>query len=262
MIDLKIYDKIIKKSKYIILLVVCFLLFTGDIGIDVLAAQNVDKDAECSLLLKVPNAYKEELKDEVIPIRLYRIADVTDAGTFADLDGYESLGLSQLSMDATAKELEDKAAEVVDYLKADEGKGDTVASPYRTMNIENNQAGASDLETGMYLLYMNDYKKGDDRYSALPYIIFLPASFQWQDADGNNISEWNYNLIAELKFSKNGRGQNPVDPITPPQTPEDNPEGEKTGDMTNVEKYYGIAIFFGLVFIIVFLSRRRHKAVE
>lgn len=255
--DLNKY-RIIEKIKYAIFLMSCFLLLFEIGKLEISASEDVDKDAECSLVINIPHAYRSELEDNSIPVRIYRIAEMTETGVYKEIEECESLNLDQLSFDATAKDLEEKASLAVELLKIDVGDGDKIIKPYREFDIVNNKGSVTGLETGLYLLYMDDYLSGKNKYSALPYIIFLPGTVEWQNSEGNTVKEWNYDLVVELKLSSSENIRDHIEIET-------HPEGSGnvyTGDRTNVNQLYTVAIFFGLLFMIVFLSKRQNRKTE
>lgn len=73
----------------------------------VTAATAVETGRECSVTVELDGS-SEELKSLSIPVKLYRVAEVSESGNYTMLPGYESLKLSEVDSDTSAQEWEEK----------------------------------------------------------------------------------------------------------------------------------------------------------
>ena len=73
----------------------------------VTAATAVETGWECSVTVELDGS-SEELKSLSIPVKLYRVAEVSESGNYTMLPGYESLKLSEVDSDTSAQEWEEK----------------------------------------------------------------------------------------------------------------------------------------------------------
>lgn len=189
-----------KKIKYNMVFVAFFVFLLGSFGLNVQAETKVNKDTTCSITFKIPKAYQSQLQKEEIPVRLYRIADITEQGFYNDVQGYESLKLSEMCGDVTAQQLEEKAAEASKLLKADVWKEQPEVTPEYELLIVNNQVSAEELAQGLYLVCVKATQKGQESYQALPYIISLPCLIELENSAGEAVQEWKYDLEVDLKL--------------------------------------------------------------
>lgn len=263
-IMIKIIRKIKKKN---ILLAVCLLLFLAGAELETQAAESDGETSQCSITFEIPKAYQKELQSESIPVRLYRIADMAENGAYEDITGCESLKLSELSTDATAQKLEEKAKEAARLLQAETWQESPVIAPDRQFQIVKNQANADDIEPGLYLVCVEPIQAGEYRYQALPYIISLPCLIEIEHNAGEVIQEWNYDIVVDLKLKCEKivlpEEPEPEEPKEPEDTPEEPEEKEleqeakvkyKTGDETKLKLLNVGVVLFGVLFLICLIT--------
>ena len=73
---------------------------------DTYAAEAIDLNQTCSLTVKVEagSQYEADLNQMTIPVNLYKVADVDVAGNYTELEGFQGIGLDQISDQTTADE--------------------------------------------------------------------------------------------------------------------------------------------------------------
>lgn len=270
--------KMIRKFTYICLMMAILMLFLSweklkvyaDAGEEVHTLEKMELTKLCTLTFEIPQAHKSALQAETIPVRLYRIADMTEDGAYRDMKGYEKLHLSKLSFSMTAHQLDEKAKEAAKFLNATIWEEEPATTPTREIDIIKNQGIATDIEAGLYLVCVKQISIGNNNYEALPYILSLPSLLKALDNNGNQELEWKYDLLVDLKIGYSKSPQIPEEPpkeINPPEksTPPANPPSDivikhKTGDDTNVTLLLFGTIFLGISFAVVyFLDKRSRK---
>ena len=110
--------KTIKKGSALALALA--LMLSAAVLPKVYAAFGIDTEKSCSLTFELDGQY-EELDSLVIPIDLYKVADVKENGEYTVLSGYEDLDLTSISDKTTAEDWEKlagKAMELVESLAA------------------------------------------------------------------------------------------------------------------------------------------------
>ena len=269
---MKFGRNVMGKNKYALVFVI-FLMFALFMNAEnVKAAADVDISLPCSLTFKIPQAYQDELQAEEIPVRLYRIADMTATGEYVDLAGYESLKLNELSHYATAEQFEQKAKKAAKLLKVNVWQDTPATEPYAELNIVNNQGTVNQLEPGLYLVCVKPMKIGKMQYQALPYIISLPNLLEEKDDIGNVLQSWNYDLEVDLKLSckdttskkeevpENIPDVEPVDiPVKDFSSESEEIKKYKTGDDMILPLAACAVVFFGIAFMIVWALEKKNE---
>lgn len=188
------------------------------------AATNVSVEASCSVRFEIPSAYQTELQSQTIPIRLYRIAEITEYGQYKDIPGYESLHLGSLSTDTTAEQLKAKAQLVASYLNVDTWEATPATTPDYEFNITNNVGTQEIMFSGLYLVCVKTTTVGNATYHALPYIISLPTLIETTSGVGQSDLSWVYDLTVDLKLGCERMTPPPTPLPTKPPVPEPTPE--------------------------------------
>lgn len=203
-------------------------------------AANVDTAADCSVSFVVPAAYRSELVSQELFVRLYRIADITEYGRYADIPGYEDLQVSTLSEQTTAEQLKLLAQKAATHLQVSEWEEIPEMTPDYELTISNNEGNCSDMRSGLYLVCVKTTKVGNATYHALPYIISLPTLIETGNGDAERELTWVYDLEIDLKLkcerqtvTPTPKPTNPPVPIPSPEvTPDPVPQPEVTPDPT------------------------------
>ena len=116
---------------------------------DVNAANGIDVDEDCSIHFELSGDLDKEfseLKDLEVPVKLYKVADVTVSGIYNSLEEYKGLDLEKVDSDTTAARWEEMAQ------KAQEIVTETKKEPTAEVVLENGKGVAENLKTGMYLV--------------------------------------------------------------------------------------------------------------
>lgn len=258
-----------KIKKLIWILLLCMLL--QDAKTQAYAAETLDKDRMCGMLMKVPTAYHEKVKNTEISVRIYRVAAIKEDGSFENLPGLESLAFDGITLDITARKLEQKAEETAVFLRVKNWEDVSMVTPYREFVLINGEAAISNIETGMYLVCMKPFEQEGENYLALPYLIFFPTLVTTSDPAGNQQQEWNYDLTVDLKLGCKEKTQTVTEDI--PKTEEtredvteeyETPQEPakvryKTGDEENLVFWGGITLLSGGIFMGICIFEKRRK---
>ena len=152
------------------------------------ALDAINTEAECVLSIKATGGY-EELVTAQIPVKLYQVATVDKYAQFTAVEGFESLGLSDLDDQITASDWETKSALATQIVE------DEQVEPVVEATISGGLGLINDLEVGMYLVTMDPVKTAEYEYVFSPYLITLPSHSYFQDGDDT----WQYVVEVGLK---------------------------------------------------------------
>lgn len=151
------------------------------------AATGIDTDRDCSVSFQLDGTF-QELESLEIPVKLYQVAKVDEAGDYETLTGFESLDLESVDHETTAREWEEKASQAVQIIE----KGDNI-QPAQTTTVEEGEEG---LSTGMYLVEAQQVQSPEYTYSFTPYLLALPDNYY---SDTNPDDSWVYDVTTGLK---------------------------------------------------------------
>ena len=153
------------------------------------AADAIDVDRkDCSVEFSVGGTY-EELKTSDLMVNLYKVASVDKTGTYTPVKDFDTLDLSELSMEDAAA----SAAQWQDRAKAAEEMLTDSILPTKETVIHNGTAEVRDLETGLYLVQVDQLVTANHVYTFTPYLIALPNNYYGQGKSDT----WVYNLTGE-----------------------------------------------------------------
>lgn len=262
-----------KIKKLIWILLLCMLL--RDAKTQVYAAETLDMDRMCGMLMKVPSAHREKVKNTEISVRLYHVADIKEDGSFENLPGLASPAFDRITSDTTARELERIAEETTLFLQVKNWEEIPMVTPYKEFVLTNGEVSVSDIRTGMYLVCMKPFEWNGEHYQALPYLISFPTLVTTSDLSGNRQQEWNYDLIVDLKLGCKKNTQTVTEDIPKTKETEEAEEYEdaeeyeapqepwrvryKTGDEENLVFWGGITVLFGGIFIGLCIYEKHRK---
>lgn len=168
------------------------------------AAGTIIQDRECELTVAVDTtqtvwgtgvgagASAEDFEHMIIPVKVYKVADVNASAEFTSTAEFEGLDFNIVMKDANAATWENLAKDAVEKLGNVE--------PTKTGEIANgNQAVISGLDVGMYLIvpqetFNSDYTR---KYVFTPYLTALPSSDYTQTGAGSD--DWQYDRTIYLK---------------------------------------------------------------
>lgn len=168
------------------------------------AAGAIIQDRECELTVAVDTtqtvwgtgvgagASAEDFEHMIIPVKVYKVADVNASAEFTSTAEFEGLDFNIVMKDANAATWEDLAKAAVEKLGNVE--------PTKTGKIANgNPTVISGLDVGMYLIvpqetFNSDYTR---KYVFTPYLTALPSSDYTQTGAGSD--DWQYDRTIYLK---------------------------------------------------------------
>lgn len=165
---------------------------------DVNAANGIDVDEDCSIHFELSGDLDKEfseLKDLEVPVKLYKVADVTVSGIYNSLEEYKGLDLEKVDSDTTAAQWEEMAQ------KAQEIVTETKKEPAVEVVLENGKGVAENLKTGMYLVAAEEVLSTGYAYQFTPFLISLPNNYY--ATSGND--DWVYDVTTSLKPEKESR---------------------------------------------------------
>lgn len=165
---------------------------------DVNAANGIDVDEDCSIHFELSGDLDKEfseLKDLEVPVKLYKVADVTVSGIYNSLEEYKGLDLEKVDSDTTAARWEEMAQ------KAQEIVTETKKEPTAEVVLENGKGVAENLKTGMYLVAAEEILSTGYAYQFTPFLISLPNNYY--ATSGND--DWVYDVTTSLKPEKESR---------------------------------------------------------
>ena len=168
------------------------------------AALAIDTEADCSLTVSVEDSdYKDDFNDMVIPVTLYRVADVDASGRFTSVEPFTKVDFGDVSNTTTADDWMKLAA---DAGKCLEGNPAIPEGNVSTVDVQKTQGQGSyatgtfeDLRTGMYLVVPADTYNADHtvKYTFTPYLTALPSSEYTLTGSGSE--DWEYDTVVGLK---------------------------------------------------------------
>ncbi len=254
-----------KKKKKLLLTMVLLVLASNTITVE---AAGITTEMS-TLRFEIPTAYEEQLQAETIPVRLYRIADITAAGHYVSLTGYESLKLEELFGKVTAQEWAKKADEAAQMLAVEQWQEEAATRPDFELSIYDNQAVQGEIPRGLYLVCVKSIHKNNRIYSALPYLLALPNLVETKTDSGEVLHSWNYNVTVDLKLSckqmeaPGGEVQVPQDSIPTSGKTEYLADIQikpyKTGDDYALPVTLIAAGLLGIVFFVIIGKSRKRK---
>lgn len=148
------------------------------------AADAVDTNASCSVEFSIGGDY-EDLKtiEGGVPINLYKVASIDEAGAYKAVQGFESLDLSSVEHDNSSADTWLKRAEEANKLIKD-------VTPAAAVITDAGNAVAANLSTGLYLVVAEEVKSTNYIYNFTPYLVSLPNNYYY--TGGNDT--WVYDL--------------------------------------------------------------------
>lgn len=163
------------------------------------AAEAVLTDELCSLQVSAEATGFTELMTLPTEVDLYKVAEISKAGNYTPIAGFESLDFSELDETTSAAQWESLAADAKNLLT-------DAISPAHTLTLDNGMALAEDLLTGLYLVDANQILSDYYQYDFKPYLISLPNNYYYPKMEDDT---WIYDLVGKnaigLKAEKTDR---------------------------------------------------------
>ena len=129
------------------------------------AASAIDVDRkDCSVEFSVGGEY-EELNTNDLSVKLYRVASVDKAGAYTPVSDFSGLDLSALS-----RENKDSAAKWLERAQAAEDMVTANTAVAADPTIKNGKATVKNLETGLYLVSVEQLVTPNYVYTFTPYL--------------------------------------------------------------------------------------------
>lgn len=173
---------------------------------DVNAANGIEVDRECSIMFELggdlyeENAEFAELKELPVPVKLYRVADVTVSGAYQTLDAYKALDLEHIDSGTTAVQWEEMAKQATDIIAESEKTPETAIQPDEEVELVSGRGTAGQLETGMYLVAAQEVLSPEYAYRFTPFLLSLPNHYYYSNEEKND--DWVYDVTTSLKPEK------------------------------------------------------------
>lgn len=192
---MKMVKRIKKGSAWLLALT---LALSGVMLSEVRAALSIETDRKCSITFEIGgdlNGEFAELSALSIPVNMYKVAEVNEAGVYTALNGYEALEFDKVDSETTAAEWEAKAAEAVKIVE------ETAQAPAAEGLIEGGRGTIADLSTGMYIVAAEEVISPQYEYEFTPYLVSLPNNYY--GTAGND--DWVYDVTTGLKPGREDR---------------------------------------------------------
>ena len=151
------------------------------------AAGGPDLGALCSLTVTTNEEYAE-FQELTVPMRLYRVADVNEDGSYTPAEGFAGLDLSDFRIDSTAQAI----SELTDQVEQAVTAGDLTAA-YQ-LQMANGTAAVSSVPSGLYLLRSETVRTGHYEYTTMPILVQLPTA-----TSGVGALDWIYDADIVVK---------------------------------------------------------------
>lgn len=174
-----------KFCKLSAMFVALIMMFTVVVLPNVEAALPVDVNKNCSLEISISShSYAEDLSKNNVKVDLYRVASVSQSGNYTGLDVFKNIDWSTVKYDATqsAKTWKQRANEASKVVKD--------ASPAYSTTLKGGNAKVTGIQTGLYLIVVNDMNSEYYSYKFTPYLVSLPNNYYY--STGNDT--WYYDL--------------------------------------------------------------------
>lgn len=190
--------KLQKIKKGSAMLLALTLVLSGMALAEVRAALSIDTDRLCSISFEVGGDLEgefAELSEIPVPVKIYKVADVDEAGHYKALAGYEELELDKVNSDTTAADWESKAQAAAAVIE------ETQAAPTAEGVIEGGKGMITELSVGMYLVAAQTSSSAQYEYRFTPYLLSLPNNYY--GTSGND--DWVYDVTTSLKPEREDR---------------------------------------------------------
>ena len=185
----------LKLKRGICVLMAAFMLLSKPCD-NIFAQNDIDVDKKCSITINVPDSW-DDLKSTGFEAKLYKVASIDKSGSFKAIDDFNKLdeGLSGLSDKTTAEPWADMAASAVEIVQKDE----ITASD--SVEIQNGTGTSKELETGLYLVYVDTVSSKTYGYDFTPYLVSAPNNEFISSGSGSDA--WVYdNIEVDIKPSQ------------------------------------------------------------
>lgn len=163
------------------------MMFTVVVLPNVEAALPVDVNKKCSLEISISShSYAEDLSKNDVQVDLYKVASISQGGNYTGLDVFKDIDWSTVKYDATqsAKTWKQRASEASKVIKD--------ATPAYTATLKGGDVKLTNLQTGLYLIVVNDMNSQYYSYKFTPYLVSLPNNYYYTTKKDDT---WYYDLV-------------------------------------------------------------------
>ena len=149
-----------KFCKLSAIFIALIMMFTVVVLPNVEAALPVDVNKKCSLEISISShSYAEDLSKNDVQADLYRVASISQGGNYTGLDAF--------------KDIKD-------------------ATPAYTATLKGGYVKLTNLQTGLYLVVVNDMNSQYYSYKFTPYLVSLPNNYYYTTKKDDT---WYYDLV-------------------------------------------------------------------
>ena len=163
-----------KFCKLSAIFIALIMMFTVVVLPSVEAALPVDVNKKCSLEISISShSYAEDLSKNDVQVDLYKVASISQGGNYTGLDAFKDIDWSTVKYDATqsAKTWKQRASEASKVIKD--------ATPAYTATLKGGYVKLTNLQTGLYLIVVNDMNSQYYSYEFTPYLVSLPNNYYY-----------------------------------------------------------------------------------
>ena len=163
-----------KFCKLSAIFIALIMMFTVVVLPNVEAALPVDVNKKCSLEISISShSYAEDLSKNNVQVDLYRVASISQGGNYTGLDAFKDIDWSTVKYDATqsAKTWKQRASEAAKVIKD--------VTPAYTATLKGGYVKLTNLQTGLYLVVVNDMNSQYYSYKFTPYLVSLPNNYYY-----------------------------------------------------------------------------------
>ncbi len=168
---------------------------------NVYGALGVETDRKCSLTFTLDETEfdDDKLRDLEIPVKVYKVADITEEAQY-DTTGYADfagLGLENVSSTTSAEEWAQMAEDAMKIVKAKEEIASTADVKVTKPEGATEFTGViNNLETGMYLVQAETVQTREYTYDFTPYLVSLPNNYYSKEKPDDT---WVYDVKTGMK---------------------------------------------------------------
>lgn len=182
-----------------VLLVLTAVLLLGLLAPDASADLSpLDPEKDCTLTLKIPVQFEDELTDVEITANLYRFASVDADVNYTALDPFAGRSAVPADMNLIRTYTADQLTELAGALKKIAEDSAAQAVPVVKSSGEKS-VKSKPLKPGLYLVDTNIFESAENRYSSVPFVVALP-NVGTVTRGGQAAQDWVYDLEAVLKL--------------------------------------------------------------
>lgn len=165
------------------------------------AAIAIETDrTDCRITFGVGTEYPE-LNETQIPVKLYKVAEVSEGGTYTEKAGFEDLELTAVNSQTTAEDWQ-KKVEIA--AKAVEEGGMPPDAEISLNSPENAENAAENLPVGLYLIMADTVQSEYYEYTFAPFLLSLPNNY-YDPGDSTTSDAWVYDVESDLKPDQGSR---------------------------------------------------------